>query len=409
MISSIGESAFAQCLSIKTYVVHASTTSIGSFAFQGCSYLETVEFAPNGGEIAFGSGVFQDCVRLTTIKLPATLSAFDGSVFDGCEHISNVEVDPGNPYLETKDGALYTMGLTELIYYPRNLDGELDKLPWDTLTKIGPAVFKGNVKVTNVVIGDKVVEIGAGAFANCINLTDLTFANMESAMIIGNNAFDNCTKLTAIAVPSKTTSIGDSAFYMTKISTFVIPETVTYVGDYAFAYTDIVTLNIPAAVTYIGQGAFYKAAKLNEITFVGGTQPLVIGTVDMEATSVSKANNTSDNPSFDTRGTFVGTALTQINLPANISVIGDFAFEGMSAVTSVNIPENSQIKQIGMNAFNKTAITSINLSEGLEFIGEHAFAQTKLTSITIPGTVQHLRAYALSTKTLQLRNAGHLR
>jgi len=399
VISTIGARAFENCISIKEYVVHASTTSIGDYAFMGCSYLETVEFAPNGGQIDFGVGVFQDCVRLTTIVLPATLSAFDGSVFDGCEHINNVEVEAGNPYLETKDGALYTMGLTELIYYPRNLDGDLSKLPWDTLEKIGPAVFKGNVKVTNVVIGEKIVEIGNGAFANCINLDSLTFANMDSAMIIGDNAFDNCTKLTAIAVPSKTTSIGANAFYMTKISTFVIPETVTTIGDYAFAYTDIADITIPAAVTYIGQGAFYKATKLASINFVGGTEPLVIGTVDQVATSVS-LYGASDDPTFDTRGTFVGTALTQINLPANISVIGDFAFDGLTALTAVSIPDNSQMKLIGMNAFNKTAITEINLSEGLEFIGEHAFAQTKLTTITIPGTVQHLRAYALSTSTL---------
>ena len=400
VISSIGQNAFQGCISIKEYVVHASTTSIGDYAFLGCEYLETVEFAPNGGDIAFGVGVFQDCVRLTTIKLPATLAAFDGSVFDGCEHISNVEVDPANPYLTTHDGALYSMGLTELIYYPRNLDGDLSKLPWDTLTKIGPAVFKGNVKVTSVVIGDKVTEIGAGAFASCINMESLTFANMESAMIIGDNAFDNCTKLTAIAVPSQTTHIGASAFYMTKISSFVIPATVTYVGDYAFAYTDIVDITIPAAVTYVGQGAFYKAAKLANVTFVGGTEPLVIGTVDQLATSVHLQSDKTDDPVFDTRGTFVGTALTQIALPSNISVIGDFAFDGMTALTAVTIPADAQLKLVGMNAFNKTSITQIELGQQLEFIGEHAFAQTKLTTITIPGTVQHLRAYALSTSTL---------
>ena len=400
VINAIGAYAFENCISIKEYVVHASTTSIGDYAFIGCAYLETVEFAPNGGQIDFGVGVFQDCVRLTTIVLPATLSAFDGSVFDGCEHISNVEVENGNPYLETHNGALYTKGLTELIYYPRNLTGDLSQLPWDTLTKIGPAVFKGNVKVTNVVIGDKITEIGAGAFANCINLNSLTFANMDGAMIIGDNAFDNCTKLTAIAVPAQTTSIGASAFYMTKISEFTIPETVTFIGDYAFAYTDITTITIPSAVTYVGQGAFYKAAKLANVTFVGGTEPLVIGTVDLEATSIHLRNDSSDDPKFDTRGTFVGTALTQIDLPANISVIGDFAFDGMTTLTVVNIPAEAQLKTIGMNAFNKTGITSISLGEGLEFIGEHAFALTKLTTITIPGTVQHLRAYALSTTTL---------
>ena len=401
-VAAIGEYAFEQCLSIKAYVVHASTTSVGSYAFLGCSYLETVEFAPNGGEVSFGTGVFQDCVRLTTIKLPATLSGFDGSVFDGCEHINTIEVDPGNPYLETFEGALYTMGRTELVYYPRDLSGDLSKLPWDTLTKIGPAVFKSNPKVTSVVIGAGITEIGAGAFDSCINLTSVTFANTTGAMIIGDNAFSGCTQVSEITLPAQTTSIGAKAFYLTKLATFVVPETVTSIGDQAFAYTNLSTIHIPAAVTYIGQGAFMNAVSLASVTFAGGTEPLVIGAVDMEATSVQLQTDWSKNgdTKFDIVGAFAGTALTEISLPANISVIGDFTFSGMTGLATVNIPAEAQLQQIGMNAFYKTGISKITLNEGLTFIGERAFALTKLTTITIPSTVEHLRAYALSTDTL---------
>ena len=388
VIRQIGNNAFEGCLSIKKFVVHASTTSIGDYAFSGCSYLEAVEFAPNGSQIAFGQGVFKDCSRLSTIQLPATLSAFDGSVFDGCENITTVEVEAGNTFLETKDGALYTAGLTELIYYPRNLDGDLSKLPWDTLTKIGPSVFKGNVKITSVVIGDKVTEIGNNAFDSCINLESVTFSNMNSSMVIGDSAFNGCTKLTAIEVPAQTTSIGANAFYMTKLSAFTIPATVTNIGNLAFAYTDLTSIHIPAAVTNIGQGAFYKATKLATVTFEGGTEPMTLGSF------VSKVDGDRS------RGVFEGTSLTTIDLPANISFIGSSTFSELTNLTAVNIPAEAQITGIGDYAFYKTSITAINLGQSATEIGKYAFALTKLTTITIPATVQHLRAYALSTSTL---------
>lgn len=388
VVSQIGNNAFAGCLSIKKFVVHASTTSVGDYAFSGCSYLEAVEFAPNGGQIAFGQGVFKDCSRLNTIRLPATLSAFDGSVFDGCENITTVEVEAGNSFLETKDGALYTAGLTELIYYPRNLDGDLSKLPWDTLTKIGPSVFKGNVKITNVTIGEHVTEIGDNAFDSCINLASVTFANMNGSMVIGDSAFNGCTKLTAIEVPAQTTSIGDNAFYMTKLAAFNIPATVTNIGSLAFAYTDLASVHIPAAVTNIGQGAFYKATKLATVTFEEGTAPLMLGNLTVKVDGDRG------------RGVFEGTSLTKINLPANISFIGSSTFSELTNLTEVNIPADAQITSIGDNAFYKTGITAINLGQSLTEIGKYAFALTKLSTITIPATVQNLRAYALSTDTL---------
>lgn len=393
-ILSIGQHAFEQCLSIKEYVVHASTTSVGSYAFSGCSYLEAVEFAPNGGQVSFGQGVFQDCVRLTTIKLPATLSGFDGSVFDGCEHINNIEVDPANPYLETFNGALYTMGKTELVYYPRELSGDLSQLPWDTLTKIGPAVFKSNPNVTSVVIGAGITEIGAGAFDSCINLTSVTFANLDGAMVIGDNAFSGCTQITEITIPAQTTSIGAKAFYMTKLNGFTIPETVTSIGAQAFAYTNIPTIHIPAAVTFIGQGAFYKAASLSTITFAGGEADLVLGGL-VELPEEEAAQKT-----FDGTGMFVGTALTTVTLPANVSFIGDYTFHDLASLTAVTIPDGSRLNYIGRNAFYKTGITTINLVEGVKELGEYALALTKLTTVTIPSTMEHIRAYALSTNTL---------
>ena len=392
VVSAIGDYAFAGCLSIKEYLVHASTASVGNYAFSGCKYLETVEFASNGGQISFGQGVFQDCERLTTIKLPATLAAFDGSVFDGCEHIATIEVDPGNPYLETYNGSLYTKGLTELIYYPRSLDGDLTKLPWDTLTKIGASVFKGNHKITSVVIGAKVTALGNNAFDSCINLTSVTFANLNSEMVIGNLAFSGCSNLTTVELPNGTTKIGAKAFYMTKLAQIDLPATVTSIGTMAFAYTDITAVEFPAALTFVGQGAFYKASKLASVTFAEGTFGLILGGTEDE-----KINEIAGD---ENKGVFEGTVLTEVVLPANLLGIGDNAFTEVTTLNSVTIPSNAQLLEIGASAFYKTNISAITLPNNLKYINTNAFCLTKLTTVTIPGSVQVISAYAFGTNTL---------
>ena len=387
-LTSIGTYAFQGCNSIKEYVVHASTTNVGNYAFSGCSYLETVAFAPNGKQVTFGSGVFSNCDRLTTIQLPATLAAFDGSVFDGCEHIYNVEVDPNNQHLETYNNALYTKGLTELIYYPRNLDGDMTQLPWDTLTKIGPSVFKGNAKIKNIVIGAKVVAIGDNAFDSCINLESVTFANLNSAMTIGNNAFNGCSSLTSVVLPSGTTTIGNKAFFLTKLTSISLPATVTRIGNMAFAYTDIATVNFPASVTYIGAAAFYGVNELTTVTFEGGKEALTLGGTSASGTNIKNA------------GVFYGTSLTEVVLPSNISTIGAYVFAELTNLTSVTIPADAQLTSIGNYAFYKCPITSITLPEGLKTIGENVFRGTKLPTVTIPASVENIKAYAFSTNTL---------
>ena len=394
-VKTIGANTFENCKAIESFTVHGTITYIGDSAFKNCSALTTFIFADSQNTVEFGNSVFENCVVLSTIKLPATLVAFDGSIFDGCLSVREVEVAEGNPNLQSKDGVLFTKGLTEVLYYPKAADGDLSKLPWDSITKIGGAVFKQNQKVIALVIGPNVTEIGAEAFSGCINLTSVTVdpAN-NKPLIVGDGAFNECTALATIQLPNTTTYIGEYAFNKTVITSFDMPSAVTEIKTGAFAYTNIASITIPATVTTIGDGAFKNAAKLASVTFVSGNTELMLGTANAE----------------NGNGVFQGTALTSIVLPANIKSIGAYAFAGISKLASVTAPAGATvvIETIYEGAFmNDSLLTSFPFAAGLVTIGDNAFNGTKIATLNVPASVTYIgkNAFNCGLSSLTFNNA----
>ena len=78
------------------------------------------------------------------------------------------------------------------------------------------------------------------------------------------------------------------------------------------------------------------------------------------------------------------TALTSVSLPEGVTSIGSYAFSGCAALTSISLPEG--LTKIGERAFASCrALTSISLPEGLTKIEERAFIECyALTSISLP-------------------------
>ncbi len=63
-----------------------------------------------------------------------------------------------------------------------------------------PEWYSYRQQIKKVVMNDGVINIGAYAFADCINLAEVSFGTVDT---IGNNAFENCTSLTSVILPSQ--------------------------------------------------------------------------------------------------------------------------------------------------------------------------------------------------------------
>ena len=78
--------------------------------------------------------------------------------------------------------------------------------------KINDAAFIVCQKITSVQIPATVREIGARAFSDCWNLTNISFAVGSGLVTIGDGAFTNCISLTTITLPGTLSRLGAGCF-----------------------------------------------------------------------------------------------------------------------------------------------------------------------------------------------------
>ena len=79
--------------------------------------------------------------------------------------------------------------------------------------------------------------------------------------------------------------------------------------------------------------------------------------------------------------------LTSVTIPDSVKFIGDKAFEGCAGLVSITIP--GKVKSIGKSAFESCRnLATVTIQSGVKSIGDFAFAgSNSLTSITIPRSV----------------------
>ena len=85
------------------------------------------------------------------------------------------------------------------------------------------------------------------------------------------------------------------------------------------------------------------------------------------------------------------SSLTEINLPASLTSIGESAFYDCSSLTEIHLPAN--LTSIGEHAFNGcSSLTGIHLPDNLTSIGESAFYDcSSLTEIHLPANLTSIR------------------
>lgn len=418
VIGEIGANAFAGT-ALMSFQLHASTTVVGDGAFANCREMTTFAFGESAQSPKFGANAFSGCVQLQEIVISAALTDFDVSVFGA--QVKTLTVAAGNTTFATDNGVLYNSDYTTVIAYLRGLDGDLTKLRWDTITKIGDNAFKGLTKIESIVIGANVTEIGAGAFNGCTALASVTFAGTSynnlvigadafkgtaiteialpaGVSSIGTGAFQNCAKLKSVTMEKGVNTIGANAFYGCKVlETITLSESITEIATSAFQNcTALAKIVLPDNVTTIGTSAFNGCSKLAEINLPAALT--TIGNTALASTAIESI--------VMPKGVAVGTGvfqgctkLTSVTLPDGLVTVGESWFQGCSALTQIELP--TTVTKIGKNAFNGSGLTSITLHEGITTISAGAFQSAKFTTITIPASVTYIEGGAFQSAKIQ--------
>ena len=337
-VTSIGYYTFSDCSSLTSVKIPDGVTSIGGSAFFDCSSLTSVKIPD--GVTSIGDSVFYGCSSLTSVKIPAGVTSIGGYAFSGCSSLTSVEIPDG----VTSIGNSAFSGCSSLTSV---------KIP-DGVTSISFGAFSGCSSLTSVEISDGVTSISEWVFSGCSELTSVTFGEGSQLTSIGTHAFSDCSSLTSVKIPDGVTSIGDYAFYSCRSLTSVeIPDGVTSISDYAFCYcSSLTSVEIPAGVTSIGSAAFSGCNSLTSVYYQGDLARWCEGFGNGHYL-MSECENL-----------YINGELVQGDLviPDGVTSIGDYAFNGCSSLTSVEIPDG--VTSIGWSAFSGcNSLTSVTFGD----------------------------------------------
>ena len=150
---------------------------------------------------------------------------------------------------------------------------------------------------------------------------------------------------------------------------------------------------IGEGVTHIGAVSFRRMSALEEIDIAASVETMGINVASL-CTKLTSVNFAEDAKLTNIgEAAFWGTSLTEVTVPASVEVIEGGAFKEIKTLTEITFAPDSRLAEIkgGNGAFEKTAITSIELPEGATVIGSYTFQDCKkLTSLTVPESVTEL-------------------
>ena len=236
------------------------------------------------------------------------------------------------------------------------------------------------------IISMKIIgELDAEDFLTIQNMINLKNLDLEEVNLteLPTKAFYKMKTIENLILPHTLTIINDSEFYQNSLS-LIISSNVETIGEYAFYECPLKSINIPASVKAINKAAFMNCSSLATITFSKGSM----------LTKICGGKGFLSHGEKYYYGAFANcTALTSIEIPANVEIIEEAAFKNCTALTTVTFENNSSLKTICGATYDYSyyggafsdciSLISIEIPASVETIEAAAFKGcSKLATVT---------------------------
>lgn len=358
IVTTIEDSAFADCQSLASVTLPERLTEIGENAFSGCTSLTSATF----------KNVYEWKVGETSIASKNLASTSTATTYLTENYLANKWTCPEVP--EVIEDTVQEGGFDVVKY---NYGGFTFGFNEET--------FEAYVKRTGIAIhGERTIPARI-----------LKDDNVYYVTRIGEQGFYRCySEDFSIIMPESITSIGSRAFKETTLTSIKLSPNLVSIEDYAFQRSKSLTsIEIPASVTSIGSYAFEESSgNFTSVTFEERTQPTNLE-IKQKAFSNCRAlesvTNIPEGTSFGVNVFSGCRSLKSIVIPEGVTNIT--GFRECYSLESVTIP--STATSIEGSAFSDCrALKSVNIPEGVTSIGTEAFCKCySLTSVTIPSTM----------------------
>ncbi len=333
-VTTIGNYAFYGCSELTTVTIPNSITTIGEDAFSGCSSLTSVTIG--NSVISIGNSAFYNCKSLTSITIPGSVTTIAGNAFYNCDNLFE-------------------------IYYTGTLEEWCNKTWMPSVFNKSYSLFVQNVKMTDIVIPKTVTCIRDSVFLSCQSMTSLTIPN--SVLELGENAFADCYNLTSVVWDVK-----DAKIFRSNANPI-------YYGDIRMSFPQYIT-------------SFVFGESVETIPYNLCRDMVYLKTI------VWKAKNCNDFTEWSMPFNSLAESIESFTFGDNVQHIPAWLCYGMVNLTSITIPDN--VKSIGNAAFAYCAgLRTVKMSNSLQSIGGSAFAYcTRLNTLHLPATLTYIGYYA---------------
>ena len=396
-ITSIGANAFNSCTNLKYINVHGQTNvftssvTLGSNAFAGCKFIETLTVSTNaslGGQVwanntslrnvsivveagqeaqtditktfaenfanasiatltideqvtSIEASAFEKFTAITTLSLPATCevgnSAFSNAAITSIEFTTPETAENVGLDLHTFGNAYQNNKIENVTLSNR-------------ISTIGANTFSGFTSLKNINL-DNVTIIEGSAFAGCASLVSLNLQNVQS---FGDSVFENCTALTHVSMPTLTIIPNRLFSGCVNLQNLTLSENLVEVGAGAFAGTSIANVSITSGSV---QDSAFENAHIQNLTISNMAN----------IASTAFANATFDNVSIVVESGSVSAELLKQILTNNASA---------SQITNVSITKNGITFAVQNTAISSSRATNVQTLSTEKAASTHIYQLT---------------------------------